>query len=229
VLGRLVFAVYLLLIHAVLAVAVVKSDFMLKVGKTLGWLPPEEFPAEWYPQAMRAARRPVAPGSVVLLGDSMVAQLPPALVSGDALNLGIGGDTVRRLAERLPLHGGLEAAAAVVVAVGVNDLKYRDPVAVAADYAAMLSAIPAGPRLFAATVLPVDEDNPAVRARDWLRNERIAAVNDGIRRACAARPDCRLAEGWSDMPAGYAGPDGWHLAPAGQAAWAGLLRAAIGR
>jgi lysophospholipase L1-like esterase len=217
---RAAFALYLLALHALVLVLLVKTDFATRAGKTLGWLPPEEFSEPWYRAVLAQAGRAktVPPGGWLLLGDSIVAKLDAARVAPGAANFGLSGDTVRTLAARLPTLAALDGAGGIVLGVGVNDLKYREPAEIAAEYAALLAALPNVPVL-ALLPLPVDEAGPAARERPYLRNARIAALDQAERAACAARPGCTAV---AATPA--FGPDGWHLSAEGYAGLAKIIK-----
>ncbi|WP_207481626.1 GDSL-type esterase/lipase family protein [Arenibaculum pallidiluteum] len=237
--GRLLAALaaaYLVGLHAAAGVMLAKSNFLHLAGKTLGLVQPEEFGPEYFEKAVALARRDAAvpDGAVLLLGDSMVEQLPAGIVDHRAVGLGVGGDTVRGLMHRLPLHRSAGRAGALVLAIGVNDLKYRDPAEIAAEYAQLLAMVPSGPGIHVGAVLPVDEGNPMVASRPWLRNERIRALNRGIEEACRSHPGCTFVDTWQGMARGsrgldpaYAGPDGWHLSAEGQRVWARLLAGSL--
>jgi lysophospholipase L1-like esterase len=218
---RAVFALYLLALHALVLLLLVKTDFSTRAGKTLGWLPPEEFSELYYRTVLAQAARAktVPPGGWLLLGDSIVAGLDPSRIAPGAANFGLAGDTVRTLAARLPTLGTLDRAGAIVLGVGVNDLKYRQPAQIAADYTALLAALPRVPVL-ALLPLPVDEAGPAALARAYLRNALIAALDDAERTACTARPRCTPVA----APRVQYGPDGWHLSASGSEALADVLR-----
>ncbi len=221
---RAAVALYFLALHALVLVLLVKTDFSTRAGKTLGLLPPEEFSEPYYRAvlAQAAQAKTVAPGGWLLLGDSIVAGLDAARVAPGAANFGLAGDTVRTLAARLPTLAVLDGATGIVLGVGVNDLKYRQPSEIGAEYAALLAGLPRVP-ILALLPLPVDEAGPAARARPYLRNTRIAAVAEAERTACTARPRC------TPVVAGAVqyGPDGWHLLAAGYQALADDIKESI--
>jgi hypothetical protein len=70
------------------------------------------------------------------------------------------------------------------VAVGVNDLKYRQVEQIVRDYRRVLARLATVPRVFVVPVLPVDPAGQAARERPYLRNQTIEAINDGLRMLC---------------------------------------------
>lgn len=235
--GVIAAALYLLALHVFVLVLVVKTDFLTLAGKTLGLLPPEEWTDDFTAQTLTLAERDraLAKGAVVLLGDSIMAEVPAGLVDGRGRNLAIPGDTVRMLSRRLPVLRSLEQAHAIVLGIGVNDLKYRSPTTIAADYAALLMRLPDAVPVIVLSVLPVDETATVVARRGYLRNAAISDLNARLRAACAARPACRFVDAWpaltdpatGDLRAGLHGGDGWHLSAGGARELAAVLAGAV--
>ncbi|HEV2672899.1 MAG TPA: GDSL-type esterase/lipase family protein [Aliidongia sp.] len=221
---RIVFALYIVTIHLLLIAAVVKSDFVANVGKTLGLLPPEEFNGDYYRLTVQSALkdRDTPAGAVLLFGDSILASLDAQRISGTAINQGVVGDTARSLKYRLPLYQAIDRAKTIVIMVGTNDLKYREPATIGTDFVDLLAALPASKPKMVGAILPVDGNNLLVRQRPWLTNSRIEAANRAISRACDQVADCkffdvrdRTAAYFPDNPAMFRA-DGWHLSYVGR-------------
>jgi lysophospholipase L1-like esterase len=222
-------ALYAVAIHLLIVALILKTNFLVLAGKTLGWLPPEEWNQPLVDGILETAARDetALPGAVVLIGDSMMAALDPASIGSDAINFGIGGDTAQTLLRRLPTLRSVTRSRAVILGVGVNDLKYRPIATIGADYAAVLNRLLPAPAVLALSALPVDENGPAAGLRRYLRNRDIAALNAQIRAACRAHANCRYVDAWPALAnAGQAvfGEDGWHLSPQGRAILAALIR-----
>jgi len=229
--GRALLVGYIVLLHVVLLVLLFKTDFLLLAGKTLGLTPPEEWTPDLVALILEQAEQDLKapPGQVALVGDSHVSRLDVALMGAGAINFGIGGDTTHTLLARLPVLRSLPHSRAVVLEIGVNDLKYRPVEQIARDYDALFERLPQSPLpIFAVSVLPVDENGPAAHHRPYLRNAMIGALNREIRRVCAAHAQCRYLDAGPAManPAVYSA-DGWHLSPAGNRALAGVIRGAL--
>jgi lysophospholipase L1-like esterase len=233
---RLGFCAYLVLLHGLVLVLVLKTNFLFLAGKTLGVtspfdpLPFDQWRDERLLTVLRQAKDESAllPGRVVLLGDSIVAQLDAALVDGDAVNFGIPGDTTRSLYARLPaIMGSIQRSRAVVVEIGINDMRYRDIDQIAHDYAVVLDGLSLSPRILAVSVLPVDERGSGAR-RASLRNVRIAAMNRELKRVCEAHARCRFLDAWAALADhSVYSDDGVHLSAAGNQALGGLIRGAL--
>jgi hypothetical protein len=82
--------VYVILIHAILIILVLKTNFLFLSGKTFGWIPPEEWTIPLLLRTLAQAEQDlnVPSGAVVLLGDSMIARLSPKLITPDTVNFG---------------------------------------------------------------------------------------------------------------------------------------------
>jgi lysophospholipase L1-like esterase len=234
---RRLLLIYLAALHAVLAALVVKTNFLLLAGKTLGWLPAENAAEPLVPQILDHAQRDrsVPPGATLLLGDSIIAGLDQRLVAPGAVNFGAGGDTIRTLRVRLLALRSIDAAAVAVLGVGINDLKYRSAPEIVADYEGLLRALPPALPLIIVSVLPINERMSEVRRRRYLRNEYIRPINAGMKRLCDQRPGCRFLDVWPTMAeategglrASLHGPDGLHLSAAGNKVLSGLIAAAL--
>ncbi len=218
-------ASYVVLLHGALAFVCLKTNFRTLSAKTLGLAPPEERSVGLYqgilPWAEKA--RGMAPGAVVVLGDSMVKDLDPAGIGEGAEILGAGGVTISVLREAANLLGPLETAGTVVVCAGVNDLKYRSPSEVAADYLAWLNQLPEGPRILCLSVLPVDDSVAPSHGRSFISNAEIAELNQLLRSALKASQRFRFTDVQGAVLAPGGGPvahayqdDGWHLSAEGR-------------
>jgi lysophospholipase L1-like esterase len=221
---------YVGLLHVLVLVLVVKTNFWFLAGKTLGLTPPAEWTEPYYEQVLRQAKLDmrVPPGRVILVGDSIVAQLNAASIGPDAVNFGIGGDTTHTLLGRLPVLRSIQHGRAVVLEIGVNDLKYRPVEQIARDYRAVLDALAPAPLIIAVSVLPVDASGTAAHERPYLRNDRIAALNVAIKMDCLAHSGCQYLDAWPAMAqGGVYGRDGWHLSADGDQALGDLIRRAL--
>lgn len=225
-LGQAILAAYLILLHVLVVVLVLKTDFLPNLLKTAGYVPlrPEwdHIDAEILVDQLRLDRS-VGTGAALLFGDSIMAGVSAGVAGPDVVNFGIGGDTTRILAARLPLYDSVAQSRAVVLEVGVNDLKYRPIPDAIGLYAAILDRLRDRPRVVAVSMLPLDESTTVVRHRLDLRNAAARTFNHALRGICEGRPNCRYLDVWPAMldpatgglRAGYHLGDGWHLSDAG--------------
>ena len=220
------------MLHVVLVVLILKTNFLLLAGKTLGWIPPEEWNLQFCFDVLKQAEQDsiVPAGAVILLGDSIVMRLDPKAIADNAVNFGLGGDTTHTLYSRLPVLRSVAQSSSVVVGVGVNDLKYRPVEQIARDYAKLLDRLAAVPRVLVLSVLPVNDAGEAARQRPYLRNRSILALDQDLGILCGQWTNCRYLDAWPAMAASasdvYDG-DGWHLSAAGNRVVAAFLRESL--
>lgn len=170
----------------------------------------------------------VPEGAVLFIGDSITQGLCVVAVHGLAVNYGIGSDTTLGVLERLPVYRSMERAAAVVIAIGVNDLRRRDNNAILENYKKIMAAVPADVPLLFSAVLPLDDRN---KPEEGKRNERIRELNRGLEALCASEDRCIFLDSTPSLvddtgnldPAHHTG-DGVHLNTAGYTLWIRDLR-----
>ena len=166
-----------------------------------------------------------------LFGDSLLQGLPAAALSVRATNYGIGADDTVGLGARLPRYGSVARADGVLLAVGLNDLKYRADEEIVTRYAALVDALPPAPRVVCQGVLPIDDD--AVRHPERRSNARIRALNASVRTLCEERghgylpPPPALYDPDGNLRDALHEGDGVHLAAAGYALWLAYLDRAL--
>lgn len=170
----------------------------------------------------------VPEGAVLFIGDSITQGLCVTAVWDRSVNYGIGSDTTVGVLQRLPKYTSMSRAAAVVIAIGVNDLKRRDNAEILENYKKIMDAVPADTPLVFSAVLPLDD-----RAKESgeQRNARIRELNKGLADLCAANPKCSFVdstpsladESGNLLPSLHVG-DGVHLNTAGYALWIKNLR-----
>jgi len=234
--ARAALIAYLALLHAALAVLVFKTNFLALAGKTLGLIPIEERTTETYEAILDHARRAAAlgDGSVVLLGDSIIAGLDAGAIGPGVANFGAAGRTSAILRDLVRVMPNLPRMGAVVLGIGTNDLRFRARDLIFRDQEQLLAAIPPGVPVLLLATLPVREGNPEIQRRPFLRNAGIAGMNEGLRRICAQRPGCifvptapAMADDSGNLAEALHAGDGWHLSPEGSARLAALIRAQL--
>ena len=140
------------------------------------------------------------------------------------------GDTARRVAARIRDYAFVQQTRVVVLHVGTNDLRYRRPAAIEAPFQRLLGNVPAGVPVIVSAILPVDE-----RTFRVYGNAQIAAANQALARACAARPGCRfvdtgaaLIDATGNLDRRYhTARDGLHLNAQGVRVWQRALGPAL--
>ncbi|MBL9135284.1 MAG: hypothetical protein JNK85_05425 [Verrucomicrobiales bacterium] len=194
--------------------------------------PPKEI-TEHYTRMLSYHRRMdghVPDHSVVFLGDSLTQGLCTDAVAHPSVNYGIGSDTTVGILGRLPAYShSLGRASAVVLAIGVNDLLFRDNQEIAENYRRILDRLPPGTPVVCSALLPINE-RTYVQGTP-VSNARIAELNTLLRDQCAAFARCvfvdakpRLVDSDGNLQATLEDGDGIHLNAAGNRIWSEVLR-----
>ena len=170
-------------------------------------------------------------GSVVFIGDSITQGLCVSAVAPTAVNYGIGSDTTVGVLQRLPVYNSIKRAGAVVIAIGINDLKLRTNEDILHNYSIIAERIPENIPVVFSAVLPLDE-KLFPDCRGW--NQRIQTLNTDLKTFCDrsrnhffvdAGP--LLLDGQGNLAAEFHDRDGIHLNSKGNAIWIGELRRAL--
>lgn len=227
-------SLYLIALHGLVALMLVKTDFAVRIGRKAGIVPPPAIkPDVEFLRKMDGIYRimdaSVPDGATVFIGDSITQGLCTSAVTPLAVNFGIGWDTTGGVASRITNYQSFERASAIVLAIGINDLMGEDRDANAVtNFARILSSIPAKTPVLVSGVLPVDD---SLRPPAWNQNNRrIERFNAQIRIVCGARPGCLFMDAGNAMKDGVGlkqslhSGDGLHLNPSGYAVWISELR-----
>jgi lysophospholipase L1-like esterase len=171
------------------------------------------------------------PGRILFLGDSLMQGLPVSTITEIGVNYGIGSDDTRGLLHRLTQYDSLQVARAIVISVGINDLKHTDDVASLARYRQILTRLPESVPAFCVALLPIDE--PARKNWAGRTNRRISEYNRQLDKLCTETGAgfVSVAETMRDnsgnlLPELHDG-DGLHLNAAGNMLWGTQLRRAL--
>jgi lysophospholipase L1-like esterase len=191
------------------------------------------FTARALPEKNAALQRALDPwvpeGAVLLVGDSLAAQMPPRLAGARVVTFATGGSLIEDAARNLAGRESLKRVSALVVLAGTNDLLHRPADESERRLRDLLAALPPGLPAILCSVPPVD---PA--AHRERRPEAIRAWNERLPAIAASRPGTRLADlerALADenglLPAAWHQGDGLHLNAAGNARLATALRQAL--
>lgn len=176
-----------------------------------------------------------APDGVVLFfGDSRMQELYTQPIAALSANFGIGGDTILGLLQRIDRYESLSRSGAAVLAIGLNDLKYREAQEAAVLFSKVLSRIPPRNRVVVSAVLPIDESVGEASHGGMRSNQHIGELNDLMATACTADERCTFVPVPPELvdPAGGLPPDahvgdGVHLSAEGAVVWGRALAAAL--
>ncbi len=224
---------YLIIIHLLLVVILFKTDVVSQLQIRLGLSEPQEFTRNYHELLAFHKRMDgnLLKGSVVFIGDSITQGLAVSAVTPLSVNYGIGNDTTVGVLNRVGKYRSLNSAKAVVLAVGINDLKRRDPAEILENYNTILTKIPPGVEVVICAVKPVDW---RVRQASGRTLQRIDLVNAGLKRLSDRWPNTqfltvndKLADAEGNLVREYHIGDGVHLSAAGYEVWIKELRRVI--
>lgn len=196
-------------------------------------MPPSQEISEYYKRMLCYHVRMdgnVPDRSVVFIGDSLTQGLCSDAVSYPSVNYGIGGDTTVGVLTRLAEYRqSLRRASAVVLAIGVNDMKFRDNHQIVENYRRILQVLPEKVSVVCSAVLPVNEDiysNPSI-----VNNARITDLNASLKVLCSTDLRCifvdarrRLIDANGNLSTAFQDGDGIHLNAVGNRIWIEELR-----
>ncbi len=236
ILRRKLLVGYLVFVHILLALILIKSDFLVKVGDRLGIRRNTEPEITQHFERMVKYHESIDPnvpaGSAIFIGDSIIQGLCVSAVSTPSINYGIGSDTTLGVLKRLSKYRSLQQASIVIFEIGVNDLKRRKDEDILCNYSSILSQLPSHLPAVVSGILPVNE----AIAKDLKGyNLRITRLNAGLKALCEARkPKCSfvdssqgLIDSDANLSAKYQRGDGVHLNGTGNAIWIQELKNAI--
>jgi len=224
---------YLVALHVIVGVAVVKTDIIQRVQVKLGFevMRPELTP---HYEAMLAFHRRVdanlPAGSVLFIGDSLVQGLTVGAIHSQSVNFGIGQDTTLGVLNRIPHYRSIAKSKLIVLAVGVNDLKRRSDDEIIENYGKIVALIPHNIPILFSGIFPVDE----VKSNLIGYNARINRINRGLNKLCADSPRLYyfsmsdfIQDSHGELDDDYHIGDGMHLNSLANAAWISRLKALI--
>ncbi len=226
---------YLVIIHLLLVVILFKTDVVSQLQIRLGLSDPQELTRNYH-ELLAFHKRMDAnllKGSVVFIGDSITQGLAVSAVSPLSVNYGIGNDTTVGVLNRIGEYRALNSAKAVVLAVGVNDLKRRDSVEILENYTSILDKIPLGVKVIICAVKPVDG---RIRQASGRTLQRIDLLNIGLKQLSDRLPNAqfltvndKLVDNTGNLAKEYHIGDGVHLSAAGYEVWIKELRQVISK
>jgi len=224
---------YLVTLHVIVGVVVVKTDIVQYVQAQLGVevMGPELTP---HYETMLAFHQRVdanlPSGSILFIGDSITQGLAVTAIHPQSVNFGIGGDTTFGVLNRLPHYTSVAKSKLIVIAVGINDLKRRKDDEIIENYKKVAGLIPDEIPVLFSGVFPVDE----VRSDLIGYNARINRINRRLNKLCVDSPRLYyfsmsdfVQDSNGELDDDYHIGDGIHLNSLANAAWISRLKALI--
>ena len=221
---------YLIGLHLALALILWKSDFLARLSARL-----EPELTEHYHRMVnyhRSIDPLVSAGTIVFIGDSHLQALHTEAVASPSVNYGIGNDTTHGVLLRIPSYPSLDHAAAIVLAIGFNDLRHRSNEEILSQFAKIIDALPPDVPIILNGILPVGKKIsprwlPGPPDRITKLNRDLAALAQRERRITFLDPGPALADPGGHLKPTYHLGDEVHLSEAGKRRWIKALQTAL--
>lgn len=167
---------YVVFIHFFLAFVLVKSDFIERVRNKC-CAEPIEITRHYRTMLGNHIRidKSLTDGFVVFIGDSHTQGLATSEVAMRAVNWGIGNDTTVGVLERLSYYESLSRASAIVLAIGYNDLRFRDNPEIISNLDLIISRLPSSIPIIVNAIHPVGVEKGSETQK------RIMEINSNIK------------------------------------------------
>ena len=221
--------------HCILIALLFKTDMLKSLLNSIGITHPPEISQTYKDMVGFHSRvdQNLDPGAAIFIGDSLVQGLAVSAVSPHGVNYGIGHDTTYGVLTRLEKYRSIRFAKVVMISVGINDLKRRDPDEAINNYRKILMLVPKNIQVIVNAVLPIDEKVKQARGRT---NKRVKELNVKLealvkKHANAVFLDIsrQLKDRGSDLAAKYHIGDGVHLNSKGYQVWITALKQEINK
>ncbi len=231
--ARFIFLIYLLLLHGFVIIVLLKTNTPPKILSMFGYeIQAPELSAYYYGMTGFHKRidKNVPELATIFVGDSLVQGLAVSAISPLSVNFGIGLDTTHGVITRISQYQSIKNARVVVVAIGHNDLKWRDDDQIVRNYLKIIELIPARVPILFSAILPVDEYIKT--GRDY--NARIAIINSKLQSICDDKERLKfldistyLSDSKGNLLPRYHIGDGVHLNALGNGVWISELKKKI--
>ena len=217
--------IYIACVHVILAVVLIKSDFIYLVKEKIS-AQPEEFTEHYRTMVAFHMRidRNTPSESTIFIGDSHIQGLAVSAISPNAVNYGIGNDSTVGVIERLPYYESLSSSKLVVLAIGFNDLKRRNNEEITENIKTILMYIPSKSRIILCAINPVGEK------KHETYGDRINILNNSLRQISMQYSNVTYLNSFKEAlsPKGYLQqkyllPDNIHLSEQGYSIWIAKL------
>ena len=221
---------YLIILHLFVAVVFIKTDTGDRIWRKLGFeIETPELKQHYFRMLAFQSRidKNLPEGRILFFGDSITQGLAVSAISDKATNYGIGTDTSFGLLSRLPYYESINTASAIVIAIGVNDLKRRPLTEIIGNYKKILKFIPETTPVIASAVMPLDLDDYQLNSG----NELVIELNQKIEILCQNLKNCSyintgklLLDERGQLAKQYHSGDGIHLNSKAYTIWINQLK-----
>jgi lysophospholipase L1-like esterase len=226
-----IIVLYLILIHGIFGVVLWKSDFLPKLVTRLGLRTIPELTGHYYHMVTyhKGIDPGVPEGATIFIGDSLTQALCVDAITIPAINYGIGNDTTVGVLERIPVYQSLDRANQIVLAIGINDMRYRENDAILENYHKIIDLLPQDVPLLISGLLPISKE-----ANFGTTHNRISELNRKLAKLVKFRenitfidPGSALCNSEGHLKDDFHRGDGVHLNPRGNAVWIQTLKSAL--
>lgn len=215
---------YLVLLHLLIGIFVYRSFFTDNQFSATDALKMEK-PYSYYKESRTVLERldkNIPDGSVIFIGDSLTESLAVSAVTNQAFDLGIAGDFIEGVTQRLPDYHSLAKARTIVLLIGTNNAAFQiNDQRLEEDLRELANRLPTTSQLLWYAVPPVDHQIDKNRPA-----ERIQQINLKIKELCASRSNCRfidltesLADESGNLKPDYHVGNGFHFNERGYEIW----------
>lgn len=178
---------YLALVHALLAVALIRPDSIAGRKVQLGLAVPGKAHIENMRRFHSRMDAGIPRGAAIFLGDSITQSMPVAAVTSAAVNYGIGSQTSEQLLESMTIYKSLARASVIYLNIGTNDIRDGKGEQLPQQFERILQAMPANVPLIWSSIVP----------RYAADNAVIHKVNNVAKTMCEKRPQCTYIDTWT--------------------------------
>lgn len=230
---RYIIIFYLVLIHLLIGISILKTDIISKIQTKLGIERVEDELTSYFYTLFSFQQRvdKNTPNNTVhFIGDSLIQGLAVSAVFPQSVNFGIGQDTTVGVLTRLPFYTSISRSKLVVIAIGINDLKLRKNDEIIKKYQEIIEAIPKTVPLLFSAILPVNE----IAGKRTDDNDRIKTINEALKEICLGNNRLyfidiskSLVDSKGDLSSQFHRGDGIHLNHLGNDIWIYQLKLAV--
>lgn len=174
----------------------------------------------------------VEEGSIIFLGDSITQALNVAAIGSKNINYGIAGDTTQGLIKRINNYSSLKNAKKIVLAIGINDFRYRKKEQIINNYKYLMDKLPKGTPLLVSSILPVSNDFILTNKKYSVKD--IKYINTKISIMCKQRKMCEFIDSYrvfadknGNLKSEYDLGDGVHLNTLGNSVLINIFKDSI--
>ena len=225
---------YLIAIHALLAIALIKTDLVPRVALRLNLIKPQIPEEESIIPRLREVHSQMDPsvptGATIFLGDSITMGLATAALAPYTVNYGIGWQRSDQLIKSMDIYKSIERAGRVVITIGTNDLLQGREGGIEVRYKTILEKIPAKTPIVMNSVPPIAIPDFFGRKVDDANVRKAVASAKAV---CESDPRCRFVNTYDALTtngaptAGIYIDNGIHLSPKGYELWIQAMSAVL--